>query len=293
MRHAHASLQALGYNTGSTQNNASRSRRPSMMAQRPAAHIPMKSTTRLTLASFIALALAGANSAAATDAAPDKHWNTSAELGAITTSGNTTGSSFTGKVDAKQELEVWSNEYVLSGYYKEDDEAQADGQQERVVSAERFSLSAKAAYKLLKPGSRLFVLASYVDDKFGAYTRYSTVGIGQGTQWYKSDDKSLDVEIGPGYFSGTRATGGEDNGVTIRGAAAMKWKLSDTAALQQTMSVERGAVNTHSVAETSLSTKINSTMQMKAAFSARNDTNVPEDKKNTDTQTSVTLVYSF
>src|SRR5471032_2831159 len=251
----------------------------------PAANISMKSITCIPL---IALALAAANSTAATDAAADKHWNTSAELGAITT-----GSSFTGKIDAKQDLEVWSNEYVLSGYYKEDDEAQADGQQERVVSAERFSLSAKAAYKLLHPGARLFVLTSYVDDKFGAYTRYSTVGIGQGAQWYKSDDKSLDVEIGPGYFSGTRATGGEDAGVTIRGAADMKWKLSDTAALHQTMSVERGAVNTHSIAETSLSTKINSTMQMKAAFTARNDTNVPEDKKNTDTQTSVTLVYSF
>jgi putative salt-induced outer membrane protein len=256
----------------------------------PAGHTSMKSIATISL---LALALASVNCAAATDGAPDKHWNTSAELGAITTSGNTTGSSFTGKIDAKQELPVWSNEYVLTGYYKEDEAAQADGQQERVVSAERFSLSAKAAYKLLQPGSRLFVLASYVDDKFGAYTRYSTIGIGQGSQWYKSDDKSVDVEIGPGYFSGTRATGEEDNGMTIRGAAALKWKLSDTAALQQTMSVERGAVNTHSMAETSLSTKINSTMQMKAAFTARNDTNVPEDKKNTDTQTSVTLVYSF
>src|SRR5476649_1304894 len=83
----------------------------------PAANISMKSITCIPL---IALALAAANSTAATDAAADKHWNTSAELGAITTSGNTTGSSFTGKIDAKQDLEVWSNEYVLSGYYKED-----------------------------------------------------------------------------------------------------------------------------------------------------------------------------
>jgi putative salt-induced outer membrane protein YdiY len=49
----------------------------------------------------------------------------------------------------------------------------------------------------------------------------------------------------------------------------------------------------HSIAETSLSTKINDTMQMKAGFSLRNDTNVPADKKNTDTQTSLTMVYSF
>jgi putative salt-induced outer membrane protein YdiY len=47
------------------------------------------------------------------------------------------------------------------------------------------------------------------------------------------------------------------------------------------------------MAETALRTKINSTMQMKAAFNIRSDTNVPADKKNTDTQTSVTLVYSF
>jgi putative salt-induced outer membrane protein len=32
---------------------------------------------------------------------------------------------------------------------------------------------------------------------------------------------------------------------------------------------------------------------MKAGFSVRNDSSVPEDKKNTDTQTSLTMVYSF
>jgi putative salt-induced outer membrane protein len=47
------------------------------------------------------------------------------------------------------------------------------------------------------------------------------------------------------------------------------------------------------MAETALSTKINGTMQMKAAFIARNDTKVPDGKKKTDTQTSLTLVYSF
>ncbi|HEX9174504.1 MAG TPA: DUF481 domain-containing protein, partial [Telluria sp.] len=58
-------------------------------------------------------------------------------------------------------------------------------------------------------------------------------------------------------------------------------------------SVERGTSNVHSLAETSVSTKINGTMQMKASFTARNDSNVPVGKKNLDTQTSLTLVYSF
>ncbi len=243
--------------------------------------------------SALALALSIAHGAAFARTAPERTWNTSAELGAIATSGNTVGASVTGKIDARQELEDWSNEYVVSAYFKEDENRDNSGQKVRERSAERYSASAKAAYKLLEEGEKLFVLGSHVADRFGAYTSYSTFGVGHGSRWYADEDKTLDVEIGPGYFSGRRAGGEDEKGFTIRGAAALKWQLSDAAVFSQNLSVERGTSNVHSLAESALRTKINSTMQMKAAFSVRNDTDVPVDKKNTDTQTSVTLVYSF
>jgi putative salt-induced outer membrane protein YdiY len=81
--------------------------------------------------------------------------------------------------------------------------------------------------------------------------------------------------------------------MTVRGAALFRWNLSQSAWFAQNVSVERGTSNMHSIAETSISTKITDTMQMKAGFSLRNDTKVPVDKKNTDTQTSLTMVYSF
>ncbi|MBB3121439.1 DUF481 domain-containing protein [Pseudoduganella violacea] len=249
----------------------------------------MKSITTLALA----FAMAHGAAFAADEELPERDWSVSAELGAITTTGNTAGTSVTGKIDARQELENWSNEYIFSGYFKEDKNEQEDGSKVKERSAERFAASAKAAYKLIGDGKKLFVLGSHVDDKFGAYTKYTTIAVGHASRWYKSRDKTIDVEMGPGYFSGTRANGDKENGLTIRGAAAMRWQLSQTALFTQTLSVERGTSNTHSVAETALSTKINGTMQMKAAFSARNDTNVPADKKGTDTQTSLTLVYSF
>lgn len=224
---------------------------------------------------------------------PDGGWFTSAEMGAITTSGNTTGTSFTGKVDARHESANWSNEYIASGYFKEDEVTADDGHRVKQRSAERFTLSAKAAFKLLQEGKRAFVLGSHVDDKFGAYTRYSSLAVGYGSQWYKTDDKTLDVEIGPGYFHGVHSIGESESGVTVRGAALFRWAVSPSAWFVQNVSVERGTSNTHSIAETSISTKINGTMQMKAGFSLRNDTSVPADKKNTDTQTSLTMVYSF
>jgi len=245
----------------------------------------------LPLLPFMLLALHGA--AHAGDNIEERTWNTSAELGAISTSGNTSGTSVTGKIDARQELEDWSNQYILTGFFKEDRNEDDYGHRQSVRSAERFMLSAKAAYKLLDDGERLYVLGSHVDDKFGAYTRYSSVSVGRGKRLYKSNDKILEVELGPGYFNGVRATGEEESGLTVRGAANVRWQISPSALFTQTVAVERGTSNVHSVAETALSTKINNTMQMKAAFSARNDSNVPVDKKNTDTQTSVTLVYSF
>jgi len=265
-----------------------------MLAHRILAGLPVQhGTQHMKLISIFALALAAAHGGAAAQDIPERTWSTSAELGAITTTGNTVGTSVTGKIDARQELDSWSNEYILSGYFKEDETHTDNGDKVRERSAERFKLSAKAAYKLLDDNKKLFVLGSHVDDKFGAYTTYSSLSVGHSSRVLKSRDKTLDVALGPGYFTGTRATGESENGVTVIGSASMRWQLSPSALFTQTVSMERGTSNLHSEAETALSTKINGTMQMKAAFSARSDTNVPDDKKNTDTQTSLTLVYSF
>lgn len=242
---------------------------------------------------ILAAAVAASMSVQANDsAASNKVWTTSAELGAITTSGNTVGTSVTGKIDAKQELEHWSNQYIFSAFFKEDEKTE-NGETFTERSAERYLISAKAAYKLDAEFDKLFVFGSYTDDKFGAYLKYTTVAVGYGTRLYNSEDKSLDVEIGPGYFSGERSTGETENGMIVRGAAAFNWTISESASFAQTLSVEYGEDNTRTIAETSLLAKINGSLQMKAAFLVQNDSDVPELKKSTDTQTSLTLVYSF
>lgn len=222
-----------------------------------------------------------------------KVWSISAELGAITTSGNTEGTSVTGKIDAKQELENWSNQYILSAYFKEDKKTDDQGRSYSEKSAERYLVSAKGAYKLTDEFDKLFIFGSHTNDKFGAYEQYSTFSIGYGTRIYHAEDKSLDVEIGPGYFTGKRATGESENGLIARGAGSFKWQISESATFTQTLSVEYGSDNTRTIAETALSAKINGSLQMKAAFLVQNDSDVPVNKKKTDTQTSLTLVYSF
>lgn len=224
---------------------------------------------------------------------PAKTWSTSAELGAIATSGNTKGTSITGKIDSKQELKQWSNEYAFAAFYKEDELTNAAGDKVSEKSAERFFVSGKGGYKLDSDHAKLFVFGSYTDDTFGAYTKYALASVGYGDRIYQDDSKTLDAEIGPGYFTGRTSDDRTENGAMVRGAATLNWKLSDTADFKQTLSVEMGENNTRTGAESSVSARINGKMQMKAAFLVMNDSDVPVGKKKTDTQTSLTLVYSF
>jgi putative salt-induced outer membrane protein len=87
----------------------------------------MKSTSSLALVLALAITHGGAHAKDSNpkptllfDEIPIGSWSTSAELGAITTSGNTVGTSVTGKIDARQELDDWSNQYIFSGYVQED-----------------------------------------------------------------------------------------------------------------------------------------------------------------------------
>jgi putative salt-induced outer membrane protein YdiY len=228
-----------------------------------------------------------------------KVWTTAAELGAITTSGNTSGTSVTGKIDAKQELTSWSNEYVLSAFFKEDEKLDANGDSYNEKSAERYFVSGKGGYKLDNDNAKLFVFGSHTKDEFGSYLDYSLVSVGYGDRLYQNDTMTLDVEIGPGYFRGKTAPSTPDKleitekGAMLRTAANFDWKVSENATFRQTVSIDKGADNTRTATETSLSAKINGRMQMKAAFIVQNDSEVPAAKKATDTQTSLTLVYSF
>tara|TARA_R110002126_G_scaffold12196_22_gene53249 strand:+ start:19943 stop:20695 length:753 start_codon:yes stop_codon:yes gene_type:complete len=247
----------------------------------------------ITVLALCSMAVSSALSAQDATTDDNKVWQTSAELGAITTSGNTVGTSVTGKIDARQELESWSNQYIFSAFFKEDERTDDEGNTVKERSAERYLISAKGAYKLDTEHDNLFIIGSHTSDKFGAFEKYNTVAVGYGTRLFQAEHQHLDVEIGPGYFSGTRATGESESGLIIRGAAAYNWQISESATFTQTLSVEYGDDNTRTIAESAITAKINGAMQMKAAFLVQNDSDVQPDKENTDTQTSLTLVYSF
>ena len=82
----------------------------------------------------------------------------------------------------------------------------------------------------------------------------------------------------------------------VRASAYLGWTISDSATFSQKVMVNRelsDEKNTKTRLESAVTTKINGSLQMKLGFTLVNNSKVPDDRKKTDTETSVTIVYSF
>lgn len=229
----------------------------------------------------------------------NKPWKVDVDLGVISTSGNTDTTSVQTKIDARQTLDRWENQYIIGGLYKQDQVTADDGSKSDEKTAEKYFGSAKTAYLLGVERSYIFGYVSHTHDKFGAYRDYTTVAMGYGDWIISRPNLTWFAEAGPGYQRGKKPLDTQpvsystESGMIFRGATELIWKFSPTAEFKQLLSVESGEDNTRTIGETSVSASINSAMKMKVGVNIANDTDVAPGKKHTDTTTFVNLVYSF
>ncbi|MDI4652091.1 DUF481 domain-containing protein [Pseudoalteromonas shioyasakiensis] len=252
----------------------------------------------------ILVAASAATSAFAADEA--KTWDVTSELGAIVTSGNTETTTLKGGIKVLHNLENWNNEYKLDGIYKEDEIENDQGVKETQRTNEKYSISAQGNYKLNEKHSHLFIYGSHVSDYFGAYRNESVISAGYGLRLIDRSDMWLNAEIGPGYKyfqypddstevddNGNSLAGEREGEAIALGKVDYNWQISDSARFTQLVSVEYGDTNTKTRSESAILAKINGSLQMKVAYNITHNSDVADDKENTDTETSLTLVYSF
>ncbi|WP_020208965.1 DUF481 domain-containing protein [Gilvimarinus chinensis] len=248
----------------------------------------------------ITVLLASAGSAMAQDDIEEvKTWEVAAELGAISTSGNTETTSVNGRIDATQNLDNWKNEFVASVLYKEDQIEKESGDKVTETTAEKYFGSAKSSYLFDDEFSSLFGFVSHTHDEFGSYRDYTVASVGYGARFINNETLTLDGEIGPGYFWGDKVEDEandiivSEEGFMVRVGGELNWKITENATFNQKLAAEAADANTRYLSDTSLSTKISDRMQMKVGYTVNHDTDVAEDKEGTDTTTYINLVYNF
>jgi putative salt-induced outer membrane protein len=217
-----------------------------------------------------------------------KSFSMDGEFGFIATTGNTETTSIKGKLSAHQELTQWSNDFIVETLYKKDEVNDVEQ-----TTAQKYFLSGQGNFKLENPDHRLFGFTSYEDDRFSSYNYQATLASGWSQKMWEDDASKFSYSVGPGYSFAQTNEGVDQNELIVRAALDYQWKISDTAIFKQLLSTEVGSDNTKSKSETSLSAQISGDLSLKVSLILDHNSNVVDDIDNLDTQTAVTLVYSF
>ena len=154
-----------------------------------------------------------------------------------------------------------------------------------VRSSEKYQAGGRTRYNLTDR-NYLFGQASWLSDRFNGYDSRSTLTGGYGRQLLNGPLSDLRVEFGPGvrhdeYHGGGRSTKG------------LAYQLTDNTKFIQGVSALANEETTLN-SESALNVAINDRFSLRVAYTVTYNSKPPASApKNTDTTTSVTLVYGL
>lgn len=220
--------------------------------------------------------------------APADGWKSTAEAGVVVTNGNTKTSTFNGKFDSNKEVEKWRYNLHAEAL------SSSNG---NVQSAEKYLASGQSNYKYNK-FDYMYGLAMHEKDRFSGYDYQTTLAVGYGRRLINDDTMKLDLEIGPGVrFSRVDdeidPNAQAQSDAILRLAAKYLWKVSTNATFTEDLTSELGGDANITKSVTGLKANINSSLAMKTTVTIKHTSKVPLGTKKTDTETALTLVYSF
>ena len=219
------------------------------------------------------------------------NWKGETELGVLITSGTTEETNIKGRLGLVHEVETWRNTGEFRTNYSETDDE---------TTAEEYLAALETNYKFDK-NHYWFLRGSYEDDRFSGYDFESSVTTGYGHRVWTSGERSfLDLSVGGGYRYNKLETvnaQGEDaeKEAIARLAGQFDYALSENSLFRQKLSTEIGLDenNTVTESETSLQANVVGNLSMKAAFRVKHLSDPPAGSEDTDTETSLSLIYGF
>ena len=226
---------------------------------------------------------ASAPAAATGTTSPQKKaWDSSIEVGAVVSTGNTDQRSFKFRADTEHDGPRMRHTFHIDAFRQN---------QDGVVTADKFYGSYQADYKLTDPNA-LFGRFSYESDKFSGFAYQEDLTFGYTRRLLNRPNMALQGDIGAGARHSKLEGDGSTDESIVRLALKYKWQISESALFKQNLSAESGN-NSIYRSETSLQTTIVGSLAMKLSYMVKHQTKVPVGFKQTDTETSLTAVYSF
>ena len=179
---------------------------------------------------------------------------------------------------------------LLKSQQNEDDEFES--------TANKWDISAQTNYTIGEVGKNyLYGNLAHEQNKFNDFESQSSFSAGWGRHWFETETSSFFADIGPGIkYDITRATGESSTNLIIQAQALYQHKFNEHVAFKQffvaKQATESGENSVYK-SETSVTAKLIDALQLKFAIRVDYNTEVGPDSENTNSETSMTLIYSF
>ena len=232
-----------------------------------------------------------------TPAPPPPPLTVKAQVGYVSSHGNTDAQTANAKLDAAYVVEAWKHELQLAGLY---------GKSNDIVSAENFDAQWQSNYNFT---NRLFAFGAlhYADDKFSGFQYQETVSTGAGYSFIKLADATLDAQVGVGYrrlrpelldkdASGdviSRTPEDVETGVVATANIKGMYAFNAITKLTDVVAVESGSDNTLLQNDLGLQVNMSKTLAITVGYEIRHNSSPPAGLVKTDSQVTFNLAYAF
>lgn len=221
------------------------------------------------------------------------NWDGKGELGAFSSTGNSSNSGITASLSLKREGSNWTQK--LRG--------RADYQRNNgVTSREQYLFAYEPNYNV---SDRLFIygLGQYERDRFQGFSARYVVSSGVGYRIINEPDMQLSTKIGPAYRFTEFANGDSESRIAGLMGVDFDWSITDRLKLTHdtnavaetggsaTLVVDSSNTSLHLV--TGLNTKVSDSITTRFSYAIEYDSKPPEGAVQTDTLSRVTLIYDF
>jgi len=219
-------------------------------------------------------------------------WTGQGEAGLIKASGNTDSENANIGLNFKKEGDLLSHELAF-GMYR--------ASTENVDSAESINASYTLKYTLTER-SYVFGSLSYLDDEFDGFTEQSSIAAGYGYKVIDTEPVGWDVGLGVGYRDtsellkledGTEVEGKDLSGPTLVLRSDYRIQLTSNTEFVDKFVAEIGSDNSYIENSAALVVAMNDKFALKAGVLFRHNTDPAPGTDDTDTITSMNLVYNF
>jgi len=235
----------------------------------------------------------------------------SAQLGFLYLTGNTRSADIKTGLDLRFERGLWRSFFIFDLLVKKTEiESEVSSDQIRKefeTTDQKWSIASQTNYTL-DSAKQNYMYGSifYEENRFSGFDSQASMSTGWGRRWYESKQSSFDADVGPGFKRDVTQVTTEER------AAGMRSQTQDTLILQaqalyirkinehiefkQLMVVKHAIeVGQNSIykAESSITSKLIDSLQLKLSFTFDYNSKVDDDKENLNTETSAVLIYSF